>query len=129
MTALFPIIRLFHLLFHPLVRCLLNSYTAAPHLLVTPHTILTTYVLLALFSSDPESASSILFLYPIVVFFGRLLYCPSADSEKGQSTHANPCMGAFSHSAGTARTRANYYVVSPGNTPEKHSPVEGCMIN
>ena len=41
-------------------------------------------------------------------------------------------MGAFSHSAGTARAQrtnsANYYVAYPGNTPANHTPTESCML-
>ena len=42
-------------------------------------------------------------------------------------------LGAFLHSAGTARAQrahsANYYGDYPGNNPENHPPTESCTIN
>ena len=50
----------------------------------------------------------------------------------GTHKHQHP-VGAFSHSAGTARAQcahsANYYGDYPGNSPENHPPAESCTTD
>ena len=48
----------------------------------------------------------------------------------------NQCNGIQTSGGGRFRTAraqhvhsSNYYVVSPGNTPENHRPTEACMVN
>ena len=38
-------------------------------------------------------------------------------------------LGAFSHSAGTARAQRQLLHCLCGNTPENHPPTEACMLN
>ena len=59
--------------------------------------------------------------------------CPKATPQTIYNCPQPNPLGAFSHSAGTARAQcahsANYYGDYPGNNPENHPPAESCTIN